>query len=173
MPRSFAGVVEMQEGALAEVDHHPGQGLVQGRVGGAEADDPVALAQRLAQGLAEDDAGVLGEVVLVDLDVAPTAQLDREAGIARGLLEHVVEEGQAGVDLTGGAAIEAELAVKLGLAGHPLDPCPPGLHPPLRASSSRRERSCATSPSTWANSIPIGAIEAAVSAVSRTTEVHR
>ena len=61
----------------------------------AVAPDAALVAERLAQRLAERQRAVLDGVVLVDVQVAAAAELQRESRRARDLLEHVVEEADA------------------------------------------------------------------------------
>ena len=63
-------------GAAGDVDDGLDQRLVERHGGVAEPGDAALVAERLAQGVAEDDGDVLDGVVGVDVDVA--AGLDRE-----------------------------------------------------------------------------------------------
>ena len=56
-------------------------------------------------------------------EVAAAGELEREAAVARDLLEHVVEEADAGRDRDRGRAVEVDAHVDVGLLGAPLDTC--------------------------------------------------
>ena len=57
---------------------------------------PSLRTQRPPQGLAERERAVLHRVMLVDVQVAAARELEREAAVLGELLEHVVEEPDAG-----------------------------------------------------------------------------
>ena len=62
-----------ERGAASVVDDAAHQRLVERRVGVTEPPDAVAIAERVADRTAEDEAHVLDEVVRVDVDVATAA----------------------------------------------------------------------------------------------------
>ena len=70
------------------------------------AGDALLVAERLQEGLAERDSGVLGRVVLVDMQVARHLDVDVEEAMPREELQHVVEEADAGRDLGLAGAVE-------------------------------------------------------------------
>ncbi len=96
--------------AAREVDHRPRQGLVERRVGVAEALDAAALAQRFVKRLSDRQRAVLGRVVVVDLQVAGAVQLQVQAPVAGERREHVVEETQARAHLRRAPAVEGQRA---------------------------------------------------------------
>src|SRR5690606_8381660 len=98
----------------AQVERGAGQGLVH-RQGEAVARDAALVAQRLPQRLAQGDAGVLDGVVLVDVQVALGAHLQRDAAMLADLVEHVVEERQPGRNLGVGDAVQVQLDPDPGL----------------------------------------------------------
>lgn len=53
-------------GAVRQVDHGAAEGLVQGRIGRAEAREARGGAQRLRKGVAQSYADIFGRVVVVD-----------------------------------------------------------------------------------------------------------
>src|ERR1044071_3781443 len=55
-----------------------------------------------------EDAGILGRVVIVDVQVALGAQRDVDQAVARELLQHMVEEADAGVDVVLAGAVEVD-----------------------------------------------------------------
>ena len=67
--------------------------------------------------LAEDDADVLGGVVLVDMEVALGLDGEVDEAVAGDLLEHVVEEADAGRDLGTAGAVEVDADRDVGLLG--------------------------------------------------------
>ena len=115
------GDVDRGVGAAAEVDGDEGERFVHRREGVAEARDAAALAERLVERLAEDEAGVLDEVVGVALDVAGGVDAEVEEAVAGELLEHVVEHADAGRDLVAAGAVDVEGEGDAGLAGAAFD----------------------------------------------------
>ena len=57
------------KGPRGDVDDGPGEGFVEGRVGGAEAAESRTGAERAAQGRSEREKGVFCRVVVVDCGV--------------------------------------------------------------------------------------------------------
>src|SRR5689334_21221827 len=111
--------------AAREVDGGANQGLVQRDEGVAEPLDARLVAERLLQRLTERDRRVLHRVVRVDLDVALGADSEAKAAVLAQLVEHVVEERDAGFHVDRAGSVEVELDEELGLlglAGHPADP---------------------------------------------------
>ncbi len=94
------GTSNVQPGAAGEIDHHAGQRLVERHVGVAVAGQALLVADRLGKGLAQGDAHVLDGVVAVDVQVALGLDLEVDSAVAGDLVEHVVEEADAGVELT-------------------------------------------------------------------------
>ena len=73
--RAHAGQVGLPQidhavGAVGDVDDGPGEGLVEGGVAAAEADERLAVAERAVEGGAEREEDVFRRVVLVDVEVA-------------------------------------------------------------------------------------------------------
>src|SRR5260370_31815634 len=113
---------------LAEVDHRAGQGLVERRVRVREAGDSGAVAQGARERLAEHDACVLDQVVLVHVQVAGAAQPQVEAAVPGDLLHHVVQEPEAGLDRDLAPSVEPYLALELRLPALPVYPSYPFDH---------------------------------------------
>ena len=103
------------------VERDAGQRLVHRQVDAGVAGDALLVAQRLGHGLAEHDAGILGRVVEVDVQVALGLERDVDQGVAGELLQHVVEEADAGRDVIGAGAVEIDGGLDLGLLGGALD----------------------------------------------------
>ena len=87
-----------------------------GHVGVAITGQALLVADRLGEGLADGDAHILDGVVAVDVG-SPTASIQVEAAVAGNLVEHVVEETDAGVELTLAAAVEVDPDADLRLEG--------------------------------------------------------
>src|SRR3546814_11855641 len=62
----------------------------------AIARDALAVAQRLCHRLANSDAGVLGRMMLIDMQVAHRLDLEVDEGMAGKLLQHMVKKTDAG-----------------------------------------------------------------------------
>src|SRR5689334_1867022 len=112
---------DLGPGPAGEVDHGTRQGLVERRVGVAEAADAAPVAERLVERLAERQGAVLGGVVVVHFEVALAGQLEVEPGVLRQAGQHVVEEAEAGLDLRPAVAVEGKAQPDRGLVGAPLD----------------------------------------------------
>ena len=83
---------------------------------------PSALRHRLA----EHDAGILGRVVLVDMQIALGLERNVDQRVAGELLDHVVEEADPGRDLVGPGPVEIDGGRDRGLLGLARDGRPPG-----------------------------------------------
>ena len=79
-----------------QVEHRPGQRLVQGHIGVAEANDALLAANGLGEGLAEDDADVLHGVVGVHLQVPLGLDAEVDQPVVGHLGEHVLKKRQPG-----------------------------------------------------------------------------
>src|SRR5205814_8916795 len=104
-----------------------------------------AVAERRRERLAHDDTRVLHQVVRVDMQVTGAFELHVDAGVARDLLEHVVQEGQARRDVDATAAVKGHARAQLRLLALALDLSDARLtqgEPPPRA----RDRSGLPSP---------------------------
>src|SRR6476659_2135567 len=123
LPDLRAGEIDLphEVGAPRDVDRDAGERLVHGQIGKAVAGDALLVAKRLCHRLAEHDAAVLGGVVLIDMQVAFGLQEDVDHRMARELLDHVIEEADAGLDCIGAAAVEVDGRGDGGLLGAALD----------------------------------------------------
>ena len=99
---------EHEERSSRDVDRRPRKRLVHRQHGVGIAGDAGALAQRLTKRLAEGDAGVLDRMVVVDMQVALRRDVHVDKRVACELVEHVVEEADAGRDRTLARAIEGD-----------------------------------------------------------------
>ena len=71
--------------------------------------------------MAQADADVLDGVVLVHLQVAGGLELQVEVAVGREQVQHVVQEGDAGIDLDAAAAVQFQFQVDLGFPGFAVD----------------------------------------------------
>ncbi len=72
-----------QIGPVRGVERHPRQGLVHRHQRLAPARDALAVAQRLGHRLADDIAGILGGVVVIDVQIALGLELEVDQAVAR------------------------------------------------------------------------------------------
>src|SRR5208283_881665 len=79
--------------------------------------DPQLVPERLGQTATQDDADVLDGVVRVDVEISAGVDREVERGVAAQLVQHVVEEGQAGRDLRLARAVDHERGVDGRLLG--------------------------------------------------------
>jgi hypothetical protein len=91
----------------------------------AVAAQALLVAERLGEGLAQGDADVLDGVVVVDVRVALAVNVEVDQAVADDLVEHVIEEGHAGIELALPAAIEIDAHGDLGFEGVACDFCLP------------------------------------------------
>src|SRR5215471_647051 len=107
--------------AAREVHDDAGEGLVERDVRVAEAADPALVAQRLLQGLAKREAGVLDRVMEVDVNIAFRLDGETDPGVARDRVQHVVEESHGRRDLRRDPAGRSKLQPDRGLLRRALD----------------------------------------------------
>ena len=112
---------EHQERPARNVERDAGQRLVHRQQAIGVAGQAALVAERLLERLPERDADILDGVVVVDMQIALGGNADIDERVARELVEHMVEEADAGGDLGRAGAVEVELDRDLrlvGLAGH-------------------------------------------------------
>ncbi len=85
-----------QVGPLAEINGNTRQGLVHRHRRLTPAADADAVAKRLCHSSPNDDAGVLGGVVLVGVQIAFSLNFQIDQTVARKLLQHMIEETDSG-----------------------------------------------------------------------------
>ncbi len=61
--------------------------------------DAAAVAERLGEEIAEDDAGIFDRVVLIHIEIALRVQFEIESAVLAEKLEHVIQKANAGRDL--------------------------------------------------------------------------
>ncbi len=105
------------KGAAGEIERGGGEAIVHGHEKIAGAEDAALRAERALDGFAERDAGVLDGVVLVHVEIAADGEIEIEGAVAGDLLEHVIEETNAGGDAGFSAAVEIEAQADIGFLG--------------------------------------------------------
>ena len=100
---------------------------------------PGLVAERLGNRLADDDAGIFGGVVEIDVQIALGLERDVDQRVAGQLLQHVIEKADAGRDVVGARAVEIDGRGDLGLLGLARDRGLPlhGISPPARRIANR------------------------------------
>ena len=107
----------VQTGPAREIDHHARQRLVQRHIAVAVAGDAALVAHGLGHRHAQRDADVFDGVVAVDVQVALAFDVQVDQAVARHLVEHVVEEADAGGEFALAAAVEVQANPDTGLLG--------------------------------------------------------
>ena len=79
--------------------------------------DPALIAQRQPQRLAQRQPGIFHGVVIVNIEVAANVNFKTEAAVGGDLIEHMIEEADAGVDFAAAFAIQPDFDIHLGLFG--------------------------------------------------------
>jgi hypothetical protein len=110
-----------QVGATREVEGDLHQRFIQGRNEVTEADDAFTIAQCLRQGHPERNPDIFIGVVVVDVDVACGLDVEVKQTMGGDLVQHVIEEGDACVDIALACAIEADRGGDIGFAGFAVD----------------------------------------------------
>ena len=111
----------MQPGATRKIDHHARQRLVQRHVGVAVAAQAPLVTHRLGKRLAERDAHIFHRVVAIDVQIALGLDVEVDQAVARNLIEHVIEEADAGGQAGNTVAVEVDAHRNLRLSGVALD----------------------------------------------------
>src|SRR6266404_5684796 len=107
-------------GPAGNVEGHLRLGLVH-REQKPVARDAALVAQRLAQRSAQGERAVLDGVVFVYLKIALARYIQRESAMPRDLLQHVIEETQAGADGAWAFAGQVQFDDDVGFLGRPPD----------------------------------------------------
>jgi len=110
--------------------------------------DPGAVAEGLADRLADGDGAVFRGVVLVHMKIALDAAGDVDQRMAAELLDHMVEKADPGGDLIGSRAVQVDLHGDVGLVSLADDRgCAHGCaYKPVHAGiNSARHQACAKS----------------------------
>jgi hypothetical protein len=120
-------VLERQLGvrAPAQIDCRPRQRVVHRHDCVAVAGDPAAVAERLVEGFADGERGVLGGVMLAGLEVAGPFDDEVEACVKGQLLEEMIVEACPRRDADSARAVECESYGEPCLCGRPQSSCAP------------------------------------------------
>ena len=112
-----------QPGTAGNVERDAGQRLIHRRVRLTVARDAALVGQRLGDRFTHGNAGILGGVMLVDMQIADRLHLKVDEGMPRELLQHMVEEADARGHRIDAGAIEIHPNLDVGLARFPPDLC--------------------------------------------------
>ena len=102
------GHVEDQARPPGQIHHHARQGFVERHIGMAVTAQALLVAQRLGERLADGDADILDGVMRVDVQIALRLDVQVDHAVARDLVQHVVEETDAGGEFGDAGAVEIE-----------------------------------------------------------------
>src|SRR5262249_32689466 len=118
-PEFGLGYVDVPDeiGTVCDVDRNARQGFVHRDERCTEARDACEIAKCLLHGLADDDSGIFGRVVEVDVQVTLRTNLQIDHRVPRETFEHMVEKADSGVDVGITRAVEVERHGDFGLAG--------------------------------------------------------
>ena len=108
--------VEYQVIATAQIPNRAAERFFHRQRKVAVAADSLLVADRLADGLTDADAGVFNRVMLIDVQVALHVDLKVEATVPREQLQHVIEEADAGRtgEVAGAVEVEFKLDLRFG-----------------------------------------------------------
>src|SRR5690554_6847771 len=82
--------VVKQPGTAGEINYHAGEGFIQRHVGVAVATHAGFIAHSGGEGLAQGDADILDGMVVVDVHVAVTMDVEVDQAVTGDLVQHVV-----------------------------------------------------------------------------------
>src|SRR5208282_3970938 len=108
---------EDEERPARYVERHARQGLVHRQKTVGVAGQAAFVAERPGQRLADGDSDVLDRVVIVDVAVARSANSEVDEGMTRELIEHVIEEADAGRDVGRARSVEVDADLDARLRG--------------------------------------------------------
>ena len=107
----------LEIGTAAKVYGDAGERLVHWKEEKPVSHDPGFIAECFLECLAEHDADVFDGVVVIDFDVAITFHFEIEETVLGKKREHVIEEGDSGVDGALASAVYGEAERDVGLCG--------------------------------------------------------
>ena len=111
--RGREGRVEDKKRTARDVDGDKSQCLVHRQADIAVTANPLLIAERLHEGLAERDAHILDGVMVIDMRVALGLHDEIEKAVAGEKVQHVIEKADAGLDFGAARAVEADLDLDL------------------------------------------------------------
>ena len=114
---ALEGHVHFQTGAAREVHHHAAESLVQRHKGMAVSAQSLFVAHSDGHGLAQRDADVFHGVVAVNVQVARGLDVQVNQAVTGDLVQHVVEEANAGGQLGLARAVQVDAHEDLGFFG--------------------------------------------------------
>lgn len=131
---SGAGVrhMHLQTGTPGEVYDYPRQGFVQRHIRMAVTSHAFFVANSFGEGLAQGNTDVFHGVVVVNLQVALALDIEVDQTVAGNLVEHVLKERHANIELGLAGTIQIDRDLDLGLQGIALDECRTFGHQQLR-----------------------------------------
>ena len=109
--------VEFQLRAIAEVDDGSAQSFVHRDVGVAVASDSRLVAQGFAEAFADDDSGIFHGVMEIDADITIDLDFQINQRVSGEKSEHVVEEGDSGVDPGVSFSVQVQAEFDFSLSG--------------------------------------------------------
>jgi len=109
--------VEFQLRAIAEVDDGSAQSFVHRDVGVAVASDSRLVAYGFAEAFADDDAGIFHGVMEIDADITIDLDFQINQRVSGEKSEHVVEEGDSGVDPGVSFSVQVQAESDFSLSG--------------------------------------------------------
>ena len=112
--RSHKIDIEFQSGATRQINDYARQGLVQRDIGMAVTRQPLLVAERLRQCLAERDTDILDRVVCINVQVTARIDLQVDQAMTGDLIQHVVKETDACRQLRLAGTLQVELDADLG-----------------------------------------------------------
>ncbi len=102
--------------AAGDIQRAAGQTFVH-RQHKAKAVDAALIAERHLQRLAERQTGIFHGVVIVDIQIALHGDVHAETAVGGNLIQHVVEEADAGVNFAAAFAVQPHFYVNLRFTG--------------------------------------------------------
>ena len=96
------------DGPAGQIDDHTRQGFVERSIGVGEARDTGTITECLMKCLPKGECTIFGGVVVVDLQIALTAQVQIEPGMPGQADQHVIEKADAGLDIGRAAAVQGQ-----------------------------------------------------------------
>jgi hypothetical protein len=101
--------VDSKGSATAKVNGGDSEGFVHGHDEVAGAEDSTLVAESAIEGFAECDANVFDGVMLIDIKITITIELEIKGAVAREEFQHVIEEANAGYDLVLAIAFNSQI----------------------------------------------------------------
>ena len=108
---------EDEKRPAGNVDRHARERLVHGNVDIGVARNAFHIAERLLHRLAERDPDILGGVMMIDMQVALSLDLDVDARVTRQQIEHVIEKTYARGDGRTAFAVKVDRNLDGGFLG--------------------------------------------------------